>query len=315
MGLLSQQRKNRAAIFEKVEQSLSNSGQEDKRFWKLSRDKAGSGSAVIRFLPPVGDDELPWVKTFTFGFQGPTGKWYINDSPSTVGLPDPVYEANAALYRTKNPDDEKLAKSRKRKTVYISNILVIKDPSNPENEGKVFLFKYGSSIHDMIIEKSKPEFDDQDSILVWDLWEGANFKLRCKVKDKYPNYDSSEFDSVSGLFDGDEDQLEAMLGKCHRLAEFVDPARYKSYDTLKAEFEAVINARPVAPAASRLDSDSNDDDNDARKMLEAASRAERVNRPEKVERVEKVTKKEESTEQTDGDSDDDEYFRKLLENT
>ena len=322
MGLLSQQRKNRAAVFEKVEKSLSGNGQqEDKRFWNLTRDKANVGSAVIRFLPPVGDDELPWVKTYRYAFQTESGKWYINESPNTIGLPDPVGEANSALYKTKLKEDEDLAKKRKRKTIYISNILVIKDPANPENEGKVFLFRYGPAIHDMIVGKSKPEFEDQESILVWDLWEGADFKLRCKQKDKYPNYDSSEFGPKSELLDGDEDALEELLSKCHRLGEFTDPSRFKSYDTLKAEFERAVNGAPVTPAASRSGDDDGDGSDDARELLERASsnRAEKVQKVEKVEKPKKAEKVvEEKSPEPDGDSggdDDEEYFRKLLENT
>lgn len=323
MGLLSQQRKNRAAVFEKVEQSLTSNQQEDKRFWSLSRDKAGSGSAVIRFLPPVGTDELPWVKTFRYAFQTETGKWYINESPSTIGLPDPVMEANSELYRSGIESNKEIAKKRKRKTIYISNILVIKDPANPENEGKVFLFKYGSSIHDMIIGKSKPEFDDQDAVLVWDLWEGADFKLRCKVKDKFPNYDNSEFASPSELLDGDEDALEKLLESCHRLGEFTEASRFKSYDDLKKEFDRALNGSAVTPAASRSDDGGDGSDGeDARQLLEraASNRSERTQKVEKVEKtqkVEKVQKVEEPEVKSDsGDGDDDEeYFRKLLEST
>lgn len=316
---LADMKKNRSAMMEKVTKSLDEgSQQQDKRFWKVTRDKSGTGSAVIRFLPPVDADSLPWTKVFNYAFQGPTGKWFINECPSTIGLPSPVLDANRELYNTGYEADKKLAASRKRKTQFISNILVIKDPSNPENEGKVFLFRFGKSIYDMIASALEPEFEDQDSVSVWDLWEGADFKLRVKMKDKYPNYDSSEFADPSELFGGDEEKLNEVVEASYSLKEFHDASRFKSYDDLKKEFDAVINAKPVAKAAEQAENE--DSGEDARALLERASKAERVDtkRVEKVEKVSKVEKtiKAEDNPASGGDDDDNlDYFKSLLENT
>jgi hypothetical protein len=276
MGFVSQLRKNRDSMKEKVIAigDGKNSGQSDNRFWKLTRDKTGTGSAVIRFLPPINGDELPWVKVFSYAFQGPTGKWYINDSPTTIGGTDPVFEDNARLYNTGFDADKKLVKDmkRSRKTNYIYNILVIKDPANPENEGKVFLFKGGKQIHDMITDKAKPKFEDDTPVFVYDLWEGANFKLRIVNKDKYPTYENSMFESPTSLFGGDEDKLEAVLCKCHRLGEFIDASHYKSYDQLKKEFDRAMIGESVQPAAEQMEVD---DDYSPRAALERAVKVER----------------------------------------
>jgi hypothetical protein len=312
MSRLSELRKSRSVLASKVSQDLDSGGrQDDKRFWKLTRDAAGVGSAVIRFLPPVGGDELPWVKLMTYAFKGPTGKWFINNCPTTIGKESPIIEANAELYATKNEDDKKLAGERKRKTKYISNVLVIKDPANPANEGKVMLFSYGKSIHDMIVTKMRPEFDDQESIEVWDVDQGANFKLRVKNKDKYPTYENSEFDSVSAMFGGDDDKIEAALDACHSLAEFVAPDQFKSYEQLKAEFLKVINAQPTQSAASRMEAENEEPVPQARQRnvepvkVEKSAPAEKATAPTKVEKKAAVVV-------DDSDSDDISFFKALL---
>lgn len=322
MGFVSQLRKNRESMKEKViafGDGNNAGGQADNRFWKLTRDKTGTGSAVIRFLPPVNGDELPWVKVFSYAFQGPTGKWYINDSPTTIGGADPVFEDNARLYNTGFDADKKLVKDmkRSRKTSYIYNILVIKDPANPENEGKVFLFKGGKQIHDMITDKAKPKFEDDTPVFVYDLWEGANFKLRIVNKDKYPTYENSMFESPTALFGGDEDKLEAVLSKCHRLGEFTDASHYKSYDQLKKEFDRAMIGTAVAPAAEQVEEE---EDYNPRAALERAVKVEReVQKPsvDTFEKVEKATKVE-KVQAVDDDFDSDQtldYFARLLQDT
>ena len=172
LSRLAAQRNNRNRMSEiatKDFESGNSYNNEDNRFWKLTRDKTGTGSAVIRFLPATGNDELPWVKLYSYAFQGPTGKWFINDSPSTIGEKDPVMEANAELWNSGFDADKEIARKRKRKTSYIYNILVLKDPANPENDGKVFLFKAGKQIHDMIGAKAKPQFEDDEPVFVYDL--------------------------------------------------------------------------------------------------------------------------------------------------
>lgn len=220
---------------------------EDTRFWKPERDKAGNATATIRFLARTEGDELPWVKLFSHGFKGPTGRWYIENSLTTIGQPDPVGELNSKLWNSTTDDQSparKQARDQKRKLSYISNILVINDPKHPENNGKVFLFKFGKKIFDKIMDKARPTFEDQDPVNVFDYWEGANFKLRIKMVDRFPNYDASEFEAVAPLADTDEEILE-VVNQQYKLSEFTDPKNFKSYDELKKKLETVLNGAPV----------------------------------------------------------------------
>ena len=324
LSRLTAQRANRNRMSEIATKDFEAGGKsfnnnEDNRFWKLTRDKTGTGSAVIRFLPATGNDELPWVKLYSYAFQGPTGKWFINDSPSSIGEKDPVMEANAELWATGFEADKELARKRKRKTSYIYNILVLKDPANPENDGKVFLFKAGKSIHDMIGAKAKPQFEDDEPVFVYDLWEGANFKLRIYNKDKYPTYENSVFDSPSALFGGDEEKLEEVLGKCHSLSEFLEPSRFKSYDQLKKELDRCLSTDGVKRASESIDEeDDTDVEYTPRQALEKAVKVEREVKAaapvEKVEKVEKLKKVEVFEDDSDTTSDLD-YFAKLLADT
>ena len=304
---LSQLRKNKTALRDKMIKDLDSGGRqfdkkEDDRFWKLTRDKAGNGSAVIRILPPVNGDELPWVRVYSYGFKGPSGKWYINESPSTIGQPDPVMAYNALCY-ARGDEGKADAKKRSRRTQFISNILVVKDPANPDNDGKVFLFKYGKKIHDMITSKSRPEFEDEVAFDVWDLDEGANLKLRIKTKDDYPNYDSSDWASQSVLCDGDEEEMQSVIDKAHRLGEFHDPERFKSYEELEKEFNKAMNVEgAVGTAADRATKESDSDDKfDLEAEVKKAS-------------AEKTVKKVEKTKTVVEDEDDSlDDFKKLLE--
>jgi hypothetical protein len=240
-------------------ESSSNSGSnkksyEDTRFWKPERDKAGNASATIRFLARTEGDELPWVKVFSHGFKGPTGMWYIENSLTTIGKADPVSELNMRLWNSTEDDnspERKQARAQKRKLNYVSNILVVNDPKHPENNGKVFLFKYGKKIHDKIMDKARPTFEDEDPVNVFDYWEGANFKLRMKTVDGYPNYDSSEFEPVSAVADSDEEILE-VANQQYKLSEFVDPSNFKSYDELKTKLERVLSGSTVTNTAAEM---------------------------------------------------------------
>lgn len=224
---------------------------EDTRFWKPERDKAGNATATIRFLARTEGDELPWVKLWSHGFKGPTGRWYIENSLTTIGKPDPVGELNMRLWNASEDDkspERKQARDQKRKLNYISNILVINDPKHPENNGKVFLFKFGKKIFDKIMDKARPTFEDEDPVNVFDYWEGANFKLRMKMVDKYPNYDTSEFESVAPIADSDEEILE-IVNQQYKLSEFLDPKNFKSYDELKAKLESVLSGSTMTETA------------------------------------------------------------------
>lgn len=241
---LADLKKNRAALFSKVSKELeqkSSSKDVDVRFWKLERDKTGNAQAIIRFLPPVNEgDELPWVRIFSHAFKGPTGKWYINNSLTTIGQPDPLSEHNRALWDAGSEEQKAQVRVQKRKTHFVSNILVIKDPAHPENDGKVFLYKYGKKIHDMITSKAKPEFEDEAPVFVYDLWEGANFRLKIKSLDGYPNYDSSVFDTSTELYSGNEEKVQKVLDSTHRLADFHNADQFKSYEALKKELDRAL---------------------------------------------------------------------------
>ena len=269
--------------FEKIANpSTESKGYADDRFWKLEGDKAGNGTATIRFLPRVEGDELPWVRVFSHGFQGPTGKWYIEKSLTTLGQKDPVSEYNTRLWNAggEGSPERKQAQNQKRRLSYISNIYVVSDPKHPENEGKVFLFKFGKKIFDKITMLMKPEFEDDTPINPFDLWKGANFKIRIRTVDGYANYDQSLFESSTPLSQ-DDDELEKIWKSEYSLKEFVDPSQFKSYAELKAKLEMVLgeaeeaSVERAAPAARKetkveappFDIDEDDDDLKAFKAL------------------------------------------------
>ena len=197
-----------AKLVKEVEKANTSGGGGDERLWKPELDKTGNGYAVIRFLPAPENEEFPWAKMYTHAFQGPGG-WYIENSLTTNGQKDPVSDYNRELWNSGNESDKDVVRKQKRKLSYYSNIYVVKDPTNPSNEGKVFLFKYGKKIFDKIMEAMQPEFEDETPINPFDFWQGANFKLKAKNVAGYRNYDSSEFAAVSPLLD-DDDALEAL---------------------------------------------------------------------------------------------------------
>jgi hypothetical protein len=216
----------------------------DDRFWRLEGDKAGNGTATIRFLPRVEGDELPWVRIFSHGFQGPTGKWYIENSLTTLNENDPVGELNTQLWNSGSEANKEIARKQKRKLSFIANILVVSDPKHPENEGKVFLFKFGKKIFDKIMDKARPTFEDEKPVNVFDFWEGANFKLRMRKKDGYANYDESVFTEPCAL--GGDEQIVEVASKQVKLAEFLDRKNFKSYDELKKKLNEVLSGDSFA---------------------------------------------------------------------
>lgn len=233
----------------------------DDRFWKPDIDKAQNGYAVIRFLPPVEGEEVPWVRTFNHGFKGPGG-WVIENCPTTIGGKCPICEANGELWNSGSETNKALASSRKRKLTYTANILVVQDPKRPENEGKTFLFKFGKKIFDKIMEKLQPEsseFDPTQPVNVFDFWKGANFKLRIRSVAGFVNYDKSDFDSPTALFGGDDAKLEATWKAQHPLQAFLAPSEFKSYDELKTKFDA---SNRVSSAPKSADSTQFDDDDE-----------------------------------------------------
>jgi len=220
---------------------------DDDRFWKPEQDKSGNGYAVIRFLPAGPKDELPWVRLWSHGFQGPSGKWYIQNSLTTLNQPDPLTDLNSKLWSTGTKENQDLVRSRKRKLNYISNILVVSDPKHPENEGKIFLFKYGKKIFDKINEVMNPQFADEKAVNPFDFWEGANFKLKIRKFEGYPNYDKSEFEPPTPLLGGDDKKLEALWNKQHHLGEFLEPKNFKTYEELQKILDSVLGTPTEAP--------------------------------------------------------------------
>jgi len=226
-------------LTKKIEELNKTDSYKDDRFWRPELDKSGNGYAVIRFLPASEGEDLPWAKYYSHGFKG-KGGWYIENSLTTLGQKDPVSEMNTELWNSGVESDKDIARSRKRRLHYVSNILVVSDPTNPQNEGKVFLYKFGKKIFDKIQEAMKPEFEDEDPINPFDFWQGANFKLKVRKVAGFVNYDKSEFDSALPLMDGDDEKLEALWKTQYALSEFTDPANFKSYDELKKRLHDVI---------------------------------------------------------------------------
>ena len=211
----------------------------DERLWKPVLDKTGNGYAVIRFLPAVDGEDLPWAKVWNHAFQGPTGQWYIENSLTTLGNNDPVSEMNSAYWNSGVESDKEIARRQKRKLQYFSNIYVVSDPKNPENEGKVFLFRFGKKIFDKCMEAMQPAFEDENPVNPFDFWEGADFKLKIRKVDGYWNYDKSEFDAPSPIFKND-DEIEAVWKKQYPLVEFSAESNFKSYDELKKRLDTVL---------------------------------------------------------------------------
>ena len=225
----------------------------DERLWKPELDKSGNGYAVIRFLPAVSGEDLPWAKVWNHAFQGPTGQWYIENSLTTLSQKDPVSEHNTRLWNTGLESDKEIARKQKRKLQYFSNIYVVSDTKHPENEGKVFLFRYGKKIFDKITAAMSPEFEDEKAINPFDFWEGANFKLKIRKVDGYWNYDKSEFEDTSKLFE-DDSEADKVWQSQYSLAEYTAPSNFKSYDELKTRLDAVLSGTvKVGNVADDLD--------------------------------------------------------------
>ena len=281
-------KKNRQSDVEKLTASISklqgnNTQRDDEGFWKPEVDKAGNGMAIIRFLPAPEGEEEPFIRIWDHGFQGPGG-WFIEKSLTTINQTCPVSEYNSMLWNSGTEADKTFVRQKtKRRLSFISNILVVKDPSNPDNEGKVFLYKFGKKIFDKINDAAMPEFEDEQKVDAFSLGEGANFRLKIRNVEGYRNYDKSEFDSPSEIPD---DKLESIYNQLKPLQELVDPKNFKSYDELKTKLYRVLGlggetantitadelseakvapqAAPEQPAASAApwDEQSNDDDDD-----------------------------------------------------
>ena len=228
---------------------------QDDRLWKPTMDKTGNGYAVIRFLPAVEGEDMPWAKVWNHAFQGPTGQWYIENSLTTLGQNDPVSEMNSAYWNSGVESDKEIARRQKRKLQYFANIYVVQDPANPQNEGKVMLYRFGKKIFDKCMEAMQPAFQDESPVNPFDFWEGANFKLKLRKVDGYWNYDKSEFEAPSALFD-DDDKLEETWKTQYPLSEFTSASNFKSYDELKKRLDMVLAGTTTVGNAAEVMEDA-----------------------------------------------------------
>lgn len=222
----------------KLTNNEGNKGGADTRFWQPEVDKSGAGQAIIRFLPAPKGEDIPWVRIFNHGFQGPGG-WYIENSLTTLNKKDPVSEYNSMLWNRGDDAGKEQARKQKRRLLYISNVYIIQDKAHPENEGQVRLFRYGKKIFDKLNEAMNPEFEDEKPLNPFDLWEGASFILKIRNVDGYRNYDKSVFGEAGPLL-ADDSKLEGIWNSEYKLQEFSDPSKFKTYDELKQKLDKVL---------------------------------------------------------------------------
>jgi len=300
-------KKNRSKSLDKLNQQLekisskSYSDPNEGKFWKPTRDKAGNGFAIIRFLPAPDGEEMPFVRIWDHGFQGPGG-WYIENSLTTINQDDPVSEYNSKLWNSGIDSDKEQARKQKRRLKYVANVYVVKDSGNPENEGKVFLYQFGKKIFDKLNDLMNPQFEDEDPVNPFDLWEGANFRLKIRQFEGYPNYDKSEFDAPSTLSD-DDAELERVYNAEHSLQELIDPKNFKSYAELKAKLYRVLALSDNEPAPTTTAAD--DDDLDLSSMMGNSEKAAAAPEPKAAPAAPA------STMSFDDDDDDLSIFKEL----
>lgn len=289
---------------------------EDDRMWQCKTDTAGNGTAVIRFLPAPQGEEFPYVRMWAHGFKGPTGKWYIENSRTTLGKDekDPVSELNNQLWATKLKENEEIARIQKRKLSFYSNVLIISDPANPENEGKVKIFRYGKKIFDILESAMKPEFEDDEAFNPFDFWDGANFRLKIVRKDGYANFDKSSLADPKPV-SSDDDELQKLWDQCHSLKEIVSEDKFKSYDELVKRLNSALATSAPTQKAENTDLDEDDEafmrassKSKAKKEAEAEDKEPEV----EEEKPKKTTKAKPVAQSVDDSEDDDlEYFKSL----
>jgi hypothetical protein len=304
-------KKNRSNSFEKLNKQLEEvsskgySNPDENKYWKPTLDSAGNGYAVIRFLPAPDGEDVPFVRLYTHGFKGPTGQWYIENCLSTIKQDDPVNEFNNKLWNSTEDDkspERTQARIQKRKLNFISNVYVVSDPSNPENEGKVFLFRYGKKIFDKLKDAPNPEFEGETAIDPFDLWDnGANFRLKIRKVEGYPNYDKSDFAEPAPLFENDDEYAEK-LSNIYSLQEIIDPKNFKSYDALKERFHRVLGLTDMGSRNGAKQNALHDEDEEIDISKFAASAKEQTPKEEKIAI---------SSFESDEDDDDMEYFKSL----
>ena len=253
-------KRNRTDLSSLVEQAKKTAGsadggrpQADERLWQPTRDKAGNGYAVIRFLPGTEAEGTPWVRYWDHAFKGPTGQWYIEKSLTSLGQQDPLSELNSKMWNSGIDADKTTVRQRKRQLRYVANVLIVSDPSSPENEGQVRLYRFGKKIFDKIMDSMQPQFPDEKPVNPFDMWEGADFTIKIRKVEGYPNYDASSFKSPSAI--GEDDAMEVLYGKQYDLSEFIDPKNYKTYDELKARLALVLGESAPRTVQQAVDLD------------------------------------------------------------
>ena len=300
---LKRKSQNNLQFLQKELEKSSSGKNVDERFWKPEVDASGNGYAVIRFLPAPEGETVPWAKVYSHAFQGPGG-WYIENSLTTIGGKDPVGELNRELWNSGTDANKDIVRKQKRKLSFYANIYVVQDKANPQNEGKVFLYKFGKKIFDKIMEAMQPEFEDETPINPFDFWQGANFKLKLKKVAGYWNYDSSEFDRVSPLLD-DDDALEAIWKKEYSLAALVAPDQFKSYDDLKKRMDYVLGTKKRSAPQEETEYDDY-----------AQVESKKVSEEEVLKKLEDSYQASKTTEPASSVDDDDDpmsYFAKLAD--
>jgi hypothetical protein len=297
-------KRSRNSIDKLVQAAQSSGGGEqksykDERMWKPTQDKMGNGYAVIRFLPAAEGQDLPWIRYWDHGFKGPTGKWYIERSLTTIGQDDPVGKLNSKLWNVSDDDKSptrEQARNQKRRMHYVANVLVVSDPANPDNEGKVFMYQFGKKIFDKIMDVMQPQYADESPMNPFDFWTGANFKIKIRKVEGWVNYDKSEFDSPSELSD-DDAYLEGIYNSLHDLTEFTDPKNFKSYAELEAKLNDVLGIETTVSIREEI---SLGHETPARQMREMPPQS-----------ITEVVSKVESFDEDDDTDDTMSYFAKL----
>ena len=305
MSAFDKLRKNSASSLEKLTEQLSkmnskpNYGKDNDKYWKPTRDDAGNGFAIIRFLPEPDGEDIPFVKFYDHGFQGPTGQYYIEKSLNSIGQEDPVGLMMREIYARKNEEEIKANAKCRRRTHYVSNVYIIKDSAKPENEGKVFLYEYGKKIFDKLNDMMNPQFEDEKPVNIFDLWAGADFRLKIRTVDKFPNYDKSEFDSPRQLFEKDE-EMEIIYNQCHSLAAILDPKEFKTFEELQDKLNKVLGKDGAENKGKSRVEDEQDSELDMSSMKEKPSREMKEETPK-------------SSPSSDDDDDDEDlaFFQKL----
>jgi hypothetical protein len=305
-------------ILNAVEKAKSggNYKDDDANMWKLEGDKAGNGRAVIRFLPGKDDDANVFVKTFSHGFKNEAGKWFIENCPTTIGKECPVCEANGVLvgdmdWKQVPEDIKKVVRNRKRKVSYITNVLVVEDPTHPDNEGKVFLFKFGQSIFDKIALKIKPQFEDDEALNPFDAEEGANFKIRMRRVDGYANFDTSEFSAAEPI--GNDKRIKEVISQLHDIETFVDPKQFKSYDDMSTKLNSVLGGASNNSARRQARPADEDDNIDMLNAAAAGSAKKSSTKSDDVDPTQDIpmTSTKSSAPAMDDDDDSIDFFKNL----